>query len=81
MIGRCYKQHRVVEFREFVAVINKAMPPNAMAHLALDNHSPDKTELIHKWLLKHPRHHFRFTPTSAACINQVDRCFAETKRQ
>ena len=81
VIGRCYKQHRAVEFRKFLAVIDKAMPPDVEVHLVLDNYSTRKTELIHKWLLKHPRYHFHFTPTSASWINQVERWFAEITRQ
>ena len=81
VIGRCCKKHRAVEFRKFLAVIDKAMPPDVEVHLVLDNYSTHKTELIHKWLLKHPRYHFHFTPTSASWINQVERWFAEITRQ
>ena len=81
VIGRCYKKHRAVEYRKFLAVIDKAMPPDVEAHLVLDNYSTHKTELIHKWLLKHPRYHFHFTPTSSSWISQVERWFAEITRQ
>ena len=47
----------------------------------MDNYGTHKTELIRKWLLKHPRHHLHFTPTSASWINQVERWFAEITRQ
>ena len=50
-------------------------------HLVLDNYGTHKTELIRKWLLKHPRHHLHFTPTSASWINQVERWFAEITHQ
>ena len=38
--------------------------------------------MIHKWLLRHPRFHLHFTPTSASWLNQIERWFAEitTKR-
>ena len=78
---RCTHDYRAVEFRKFLAVIDKAMPPDVEVHLVLDNYSTRKTELIHKWLLKHPRYHFHFTPTSASWINQVERWFAEITRQ
>ena len=81
VIGRCYKKHRAVEFRKFLAVIDKAMPPEVEVHLVLDNYSTHKTELIRKWLLKHPRYHFHFTPTSASWINQVERWFGEITSQ
>lgn len=66
VIGRCCKQHRAVEFRKFLAVIDKAMPPEVEVHLVLDNYSKHNTDLIYKWLLKHPRYHFHFTPASAS---------------
>ena len=61
----------------FLTVIDKALPPHVEVHLILDNYGTHKTELIRKWLLKHPRHHLHFTPTSASWINQVERWFAE----
>ena len=33
--------------------------------------------MIHKWLLRRPRFHLHFTPTSASWLNQVERWFAE----
>jgi hypothetical protein len=30
-----------------------------------------KTEAVRKWLLRHPRFHLHFTPTSASWINLV----------
>ena len=65
----------------FLTVIDKALPPHVEVHLILDNYGTHKTELIRKWLLKHPRHHLHFTPTSASWINQVERWFAEITRQ
>ena len=57
------------------------LPGAGPADLVLDNYGTHKTELIRKWLLKHPRHHLHFTPTSASWINQVERWFAEITRQ
>ena len=50
----------------FLAVIAKAMPPPVEVHRVLDDYGTHKTELIRKWLLKHRRYHFHFTPTSAS---------------
>ena len=33
--------------------------------------------MIHRWLLRHPRYHLHFTPTSASWLSQVERWFAE----
>ncbi|WP_419165345.1 IS630 family transposase [Candidatus Palauibacter sp.] len=77
VIGRCYPRHRSTEFRKFLTVIEKAVPKELDVHVVLDNYGTHKTAMIHKWLLRHPRYHLHFTPTSASWINQVERWFAE----
>ncbi len=77
VIGRCYPRHRSVEFRRFLTVIEKAVPKELEVHLVLDNYTTHRTAMIHKWLLRHPRFHLHFTPTSASWLNQVERWFAE----
>jgi hypothetical protein len=51
-------------------------------HLVLDNCAAHKTPEVRTWLHKHPRFKQHFTPTSASCLNMVERFFAEitTKR-
>ena len=43
----------------------------------LDNYATHKTPAIHQWLLKHPRSHLLFTPTSSSWLNLVGRWLAE----
>ena len=43
----------------------------------LDNASPHKTEPIGRWLQRHPRFTFHFTPTYASWMNLVERWFSE----
>lgn len=51
-------------------------------HLILDNYGTHKTPTIRRWLVRHPRYHVHFTPTSASWINLVERWFATlTERQ
>ena len=45
-------------------------------HLILDNYGTHKTQLIRNWLVKRPRFHLHFTPTSTSWINLVERWFA-----
>ena len=45
-------------------------------HLVCDNYGTHKTPAINAWLVKHPRFHMHFTPTSSSWINQVERWFA-----
>ena len=77
VVGRCYPRHRSVEFRKFLTVIEKAVPKELDVHLVLDNYGTHRTAMIHKWLLRHPRFHLHFTPTSASWLNQIERWFAE----
>ena len=81
VIGRCYPRHRSVEFRKFltVAFIEKAVPKELEVHYrgSRQLRHPQDRLMIHKWLLRHPRFHLHFTPTSASWLNQVERWFAE----
>ena len=81
VIGQCYRKHRSLEFKKFLALIDRAVPPELDIHLVLDNYGTHKTALIHNWLARRPRFHLHFTPTSASWLNQVERWFAEITRQ
>lgn len=43
----------------------------------MDNYATHKTPEIIRWLLRHPRFHLHFTPTSSSWLNVVERWFAE----
>ena len=43
----------------------------------LDNSSTHKTPSIQRWLVRHPRFTFHFTPTYSSWLNLVERWFAE----
>ncbi len=81
VIGKCYRRHRSVEFRRFLSLIDKAVPEELEVHLVLDNYGTHKTAMIHNWLVRRPRFHLHFTPTSASWLNQVERWFAEITRK
>jgi transposase len=74
-------QHRALEFRKFLDTINDAVPASFDVHVVLDNSSTHKTPAIHRWLLRHPRFTFHFTPTSSSWLNLVERWFAELTRK
>jgi transposase len=76
VVGKCYRRHRSVEFRRFLDIIDRHVPEELDVHLVLDNYGTHKTALIHQWLLKRPRFHLHFTPTSSSWINLVERWFA-----
>lgn len=72
-----HSRHRTIEFRTFLNHLDRQVPDELDVHLILDNYSTHKTPAIHRWLLRHPRFHLHFTPTSASWLNLVERWFAE----
>jgi transposase len=75
VIGEFHQRHRALEFRSFLATIDAAVPDELELHLILDNYGTHKTPAIKRWLLRHPRFHLHFTPTSASWLNLVERWF------
>jgi transposase len=77
VIAQSYRRHRHQEFLRFLRLIDAAVPTDLDLHLVLDNYATHKTPEIHRWLLRHPRFHLHFTPTSSSWLNLVERWFAE----
>lgn len=75
IIGQLHRRHRSLEFRKFLDKIDAEVPTALDVHLILDNYGTHKTATIQRWLLKRPRFHLHFTPTSASWINLVERWF------
>lgn len=70
-------RHRAEEFRRFLNLIDKTVPAHLDVHVVVDNSSTHKTPAIQRWLLRHPRFTFHFTPTYTSWLNLVERWFAE----
>ena len=82
VIGQCMQRHRHQEFIRFLNKINRETPKDRDVHLIVDNYAPHKHAKVKKWLERHPRFHFHFTPTSASWLNAVEGFFAKlTKRR
>jgi len=82
VIGECHRRHRAREFRKFLGTIDASVPARLDVHLILDNYGTHKTPSIRRWLVRHPRFHLHFTPTSASWMNLVERWFGLlTERQ
>lgn len=82
VIGQLHRRHRTQEFLAFLRMIESKVPKEQEVHLILDNYGTHKTQPVKRWLLKHPRFHLHFTPTSASWLNLVERFFAElTEKQ
>jgi len=76
VIGECYNKHTHKEFIKFLTLVDKKTPKQLGLHLILDNYSTHKTDDVKKWLEKHPRFKFHFTPTSSSWLNMVERFFS-----
>jgi len=66
VIGALHSRTRAIEFRKFLATIDREVPAHLDVHPVLDNASTCKTAAIHRWLTTHPRFHLHFTPTSTS---------------
>ncbi|MCC6966283.1 MAG: IS630 family transposase [Nitrospira sp.] len=76
VIGQLHQRQRARKFRKFLDTIEANVPARLDVQLILDNYGTHKTALIRRWLLKRPRFHLHFTPTSASWLNLVERWFA-----
>src|SRR5919202_1439379 len=82
VIGRCMQRHRHQEFIRFLNAIETEVPAGKVVHVILDNYAAHKHPKVIRWLERHPRFIFHFTPTSASWLNAVEGFFAKlTKRR
>ena len=81
VIGRCMQRHRHQEFIRFLNTIERAVPAGKMIHAILDNYAAHKQPNVLKWLGRHPRWTFHFTPTSGSWLNAVETFFSALTRQ
>lgn len=73
VIGQCLARHRHTEFIKFLGTIDREVPEGLQVHLILDNYATHKHAAVQKWMKRHKRFHFHFTPTSSSWLNQVER--------
>jgi transposase len=77
VIGQCLPRHRSREFIRFLKTVDQQTPADLEIHLIVDNASTHKSPPVKRWLQRHPRFHFHFTPTSSSWLNLVERWFRE----
>jgi transposase len=77
VIGSLHSRHRAIEFKKFLATIDREVPAEFGVHVVLDNASTHKTPAVKRWLIAHPRFVLHFTPTSSSWLNLVERWFGE----
>src|SRR5918995_5141744 len=75
VIARCKGQHRAQDLVAFLREIEATVDPALDIHVVLDNLSAHKAPPVQRWLLRHPRVQFHFTPTNASWLNLVERFF------
>jgi transposase len=75
VLARCKQQHRAQDFVAFLREIEASVEPALEVHVVLDNLSAHRAPTVHRWLLRHPRVQFHFTPTYASWLNLVERFF------
>lgn len=68
--------HTSADFVAFLNKINRNVPDGLDVHVVLDNLSAHKTPTVQRWLLRHRRFHFHFTPTYGSWMNLVERWFS-----
>ncbi len=73
--GACYPKHRHQEFLTFLNQLVRAYPRRPL-HVVLDNSSTHSTPEVTRWLTRHARVHFHFTPTGASWMNMVEIWFS-----
>jgi transposase len=81
VIGRNMQRHRHQEFIRFLNAVEREVPAGKTVHAILDNYAAHKHPEVRKWLARHPRWTFHFTPTSASWLNAVEGFFATLSKR
>ena len=81
ILGRCMQRHRHQEFIRFLNAIEATVPVGKIVHVILDNYATHKHPNVKRWLGRHPRFVFHFTPTSCSWLNAVEGIFAKLTRR
>jgi hypothetical protein len=63
LLDRCIQRRRHQEFLRFLNTIEAAVPAGKVIHVILDNYGSHKHPKVLRWLARHPRFVFHFTPT------------------
>ncbi|MEM1385734.1 MAG: IS630 family transposase [Pseudomonadota bacterium] len=69
---RTMARHRHQEFLRFLNALEREIPAGKVVHAILDNSASHKTPAVRRWLARHPRWTFHFTPTSSSWLNAVE---------
>lgn len=81
VFGKNMQRHRHQEFIRFLNALEREIPAGKVVHAILDNYAAHKTPEVRRWLERHPRWTFHFTPTSSSWLNAVEGFFAKLSRR
>jgi transposase len=81
VIGRCMQRHRHAEFIRFLNAVERKVPAGKLIDAVVDNYATHKHPNVRKWLARHPRWKFHFTPTSGSWLNAVETFFSALTRK
>jgi transposase len=81
VLGRCMQRHRHQEFLRVLNAIERTVPAGKVIHVILDNYGSHQHPKVLKWLARHPRWVFHFTPTSGSWLNAVETFFSALTRR
>jgi transposase InsO family protein len=73
--GVCYPQTPPPRVPRVLDTLVRAYPRRPL-HVVLDNSSTHSTPEVERWLQRHKRVHFHFTPTSASWMNMIEIWFS-----
>ena len=73
----CRSPDRNTEFLKFLRTIDREVPTGLQIHMICDNYGTHNHANVKKWLVKHPRFHLHFIPTSSSWLNLVERWFRD----
>ena len=76
-----HERHRHQEFLMFLRTLDRSVPNEFSVHVVLDNLGSHKTPQVHRWLRRHPRFQFHFTPTGSSWVNMVESWLGELQRK
>jgi transposase len=80
--GQCYRRKRQKEFIPFLEHLDQEIPARiTLIHVVCDNVSVHHGKEVQKWLKRHPRFRFHFTPTHCSWMNQVEQWFSILQRK
>ena len=80
VIGQTAARHTSQEFVDFLEEVVSNQPAGQEIHVILDNFATHKTDLVKRFLQRHPNVRLHFTPTYSSWLNQVESWFSKLQR-